>query len=500
MSKTNIYNIENESNKFSQIFLEDLEKLLASRHLSVANYTSEEIISRINQIIVEENISLIKDNGLKKISFFNGKSLKIDLKNNKINVSRFIFLKNMLIFIFYLNYINWTFFKSLFSQIKTNKKIVIFDNNDIQNIVLKQWKDEKHFFNSGPVNLFKNKLIILPSTTSEAHYENFYYTRHPWLFSLNFSNSNLLDLIKFKMVVNVYCLKSLYKFIRNPILVLMAKDLSFHPLVSYLVKKNIILDYCISNSKIISHRLPFTRLVNSHMLWYSVNSKTFVFKQTDKTNIYELPAFRNISTKCHWVWNEDQKNWLKKNVKLKHDSFVVGPIMFYLPHEAPRKNNDKKIITIFDVTPISIEHLKEQQGLHGYNYYNLENCTRFINDIVETIDLIKDFKIELRLKPKRKYLDKHDANYLAYLESLKYNNKLIVLDFDTDIFHAITESDLTLNIPYSSPSLISIFHNVPAILYDPTEELVNTYEDISGLSFVSGKAELKTKLTIFFAK
>ena len=61
-----------------------------------------------------------------------------------------------------------------------------------------------------------------------------------------------------------------------------------------------------------------------------------------------------------------------------------------------------------------------------------------------------------------------------------------------DLFEFIDNCDLVVAVPYSSPVYIAQARNKPSIFYDPTGDLIPTYEEHPAITFASGEKELVT--------
>jgi polysaccharide biosynthesis PFTS motif protein len=59
----------------------------------------------------------------------------------------------------------------------------------------------------------------------------------------------------------------------------------------------------------------------------------------------------------------------------------------------------------------------------------------------------------------------------------------------------ISNSDVVINYPYTSTAYIADYVGIPAIFFDPTEELIPIYEESEGIEFASGKDDLASKLS-----
>jgi polysaccharide biosynthesis PFTS motif protein len=261
------------------------------------------------------------------------------------------------------------------------------------------------------------------------------------------------------------------------------------PIAMELIKSGIrILVVCTqSNMQILPTPSYFTE-VGTIMLWYSNNS--IRIEKREKNPEPHLDFLGRDLVKIHYVWADSFARHLTDQAS-SLDVRVVGSII--LNSLAAREQLDPTArIIVFDVTPFV--------GAGEDEYYNLENTSKFISDIVSST---QDLSRVIAIKPKRNYVagnskKSHDSKYVDLLISLQDQGKVQLLGPEADIYFEIGASSLVICIPLSSPALIAREMGVPVIYYNPDENstwnLQNSYD---GISLISGKKEIKSYLQTF---
>ena len=206
------------------------------------------------------------------------------------------------------------------------------------------------------------------------------------------------------------------------------------------------------------------------------------------------------------VWNEKIKNRTLID-DFHHSNCVktVGPIMFcspppketesYILHKEIHQLISGKIkISIFDLTPFISDAMSgiDNMCIWIYNYNYVKS---FIEDILNSCKNIFGEKFVLLMKPKRTPKEGiHDMKYFQFLESIvnENSNNIIMYDPNTNPWHLLGLSNLTISIPYTSTSEASHFLNNPSIYYSPTKIVKSIDEDM--LETIYGVDELKNWL------
>jgi hypothetical protein len=286
--------------------------------------------------------------------------------------------------------------------------------------------------------------------------------------------------------------------LRLPVACVLARDFAFHALVQRLNDRGALDSIVFTNSHF--HVQPLWmrerpgRRFSCHMVWYSQNSIPFVYR-ADGVQA-PVPNFRHIDADCLWVWTEGFARYLE-SIGLRGPIRAAGPIVWSRPERAPVPAADGSLsVVIFDVTPQTPEFVYEVGLL--YNYYRSENVTKFVEDILTVRDELENqrgHRIRLVIKQKRNPNPRHhDPRYLKFIDGLVETGRLTMVPPDTEVFSLVQAASAIVVIPYSSPAYLGAFLGVPAVYYDPTEEIVPVYEASPWLQFAAGRFELRSKL------
>lgn len=224
------------------------------------------------------------------------------------------------------------------------------------------------------------------------------------------------------------------------------------------------------------------------MFWYSDNSRNIMPISSGKEVEFDYSYLTESVIDFHIVWTNSWAQILKKYTI--GECVVNGPVLFKnleLIDSRHVQKNEKMKILVFDVTP-------QNSFENSEHAYNLCNSVNFIDDIIEVAKQVSD-KIEVHLKPKRKYTSAHSNSYIKYLSSRK--NELTILSTNQDLANLIMNYDLVISIPFTSTSILAKYLKKGAIFYFPNikYQLVKTYEDIA---MVIGKEELRDTLNQYF--
>jgi len=285
--------------------------------------------------------------------------------------------------------------------------------------------------------------------------------------------------------------------LKSPVLMCLSRDIAFLPLVNYLSRINAIESIVYTNSNYDSQPLWFREFLgktfNVHMVFYSQNTIPHIYE--DFPVSVPIPNNVYLAADTFWVWTHTFENYLK-GIGVKGDFKVVGPVLWYLDNsDLHQSQKDKKVITVFDVTPMTEMHAAKLGLLD--NYYNVANCQKFINEIVSNVEKLNhqfNSKFELLLKHKRSYQNIHDRSYIDLIAQLVDSNKLKLIEHNASLFELIKNSDLVIVIPYSSPALIAEYYKIPVIYFDPSESLSFDKDLWGDFDFVAGESRLFEKM------
>lgn len=288
---------------------------------------------------------------------------------------------------------------------------------------------------------------------------------------------------------------------RVPVVCLLARDFAYHAMVWSLNRRLLIEAFVMTHSTQLGQPLWMTDLparnYTTHIIWYSTNSSPLVYAGDNAERGAgvvrpAIPWIRHVRVDTSWVWTEAYADYLRR-LGVPGNMRAIGPILWYLPEAPSIQRNDAEIrLAVFDVTPVSHE-MKQRLGLVQH-YYRTDTMIRFIEDIVAAARALEEQigkRALIALKPKRAYEPIHDSRYIAFVERLSRSTiEFEVLPPETNMFSLVSGSDVTVVIPYSSPAYVASHLGRPAVYYDPTGQLVPSYEEDEWISFASGREDL----------
>lgn len=348
--------------------------------------------------------------------------------------------------------------------------------------------------NIDPLNSAK-KLLIQSSKHSCFITNNKYiYTQYPHLQLLERAKLGLIS--RCLLLLNHFFLplQFIFNLIKLPVSGVLAKDYLLSAAMSFLDKNGCIDSVVITNSNGKAQPLWMRgkRQFQVHMLWYSQNTRTHCYHGSVGVE-KSMPHIKHISADIHWVWTESYKAYLLETLIMPSVIHVVGPILWYLDNS---KVNNLKGIAVFDVIPI-VEDAWPKFGMLD-NYYSAENAIKFMADLLDTLEEVNtqthtEYKLFLKHKRDAGHV-LYSRDYLDYIDDLVSQKKICLFDYQTNIYEMVSNCELTIAMPYTSPVYVATEQKTPAIYFDATEQLLPSYDTSTYLYFASGKTELKTLL------
>lgn len=310
------------------------------------------------------------------------------------------------------------------------------------------------------------------------------------------ASTRLGALCRFRLLI--HHLSALLAFIsgviRLPLLAILARDFAYRGAIRMLDKESLIGDVVQTNSAYTAQplwmRAPEDRSFVTHMVFYSQNVAPPVYRNDMVKS--SQPSYRHISVDEIWVWTDGFKSYLL-NLGVTGRIHVVGPILWYLYKPGKRRRSGSVKIAVFDVTPVRDE-VATDLGLLG-NYYSTNHMIRFLDDVLSVgreLNETLQYPVELLLKHKRQPGGAHDNRYLDFVQGALANkqNNLVLVPAEANMYAMLEDCMAAIVIPYSSPAYVADHMGLPAVYYDPTEELMPVYEKKPLIDFVSGRTRL----------
>lgn len=350
----------------------------------------------------------------------------------------------------------------------------------------------------GPLaSLFDVDEIVLQSIDAERGEDKFVFERFPVFYIAKKTKISLKSFFQyFSLHLRVFFVYH-YLVFRFPIIAILSRDIGTHVVAKRVSESGVLKNLVFTNSNYTSQPL-WSGFFATHMVWYSMNIIPLKYKLDELE--WPVPNYRHISVDTHWVWSEYYINYFKE-IGMSGKYKKVAPVLWYINEvNCSEKSKDKKIVTLFDVTPIDPK-FGDALGLVNI-YYNYEVMSSFIRDVLavcKSIEAEREICIQVNLKTKREYHKIHDKQYLAMLSALEETGDIFIQHYDENLFRIIAESDTVISIPNSSPSLIADSVGCHGMYYDPAELLMPNFSPSPNLYFASGKKKLKFVLNSLLA-
>ena len=493
-----------------QLFVKLTNKLktnIASRSDSVMGYSKSIIESRLLQ-----EFSVLEMVNFKSCA---GKHYKDSKNKDNLNIgciksSRFIYstttgelsitnsylIKKIMRFIIHWHSIVFICVRAILSGSKLNKAFTLVYGVRVEDGMYSEFDDFCKYGSVSPLRESEH-LIVESFTKTDFNYnDNTDYCHNP-LHALILKNKlSFSDFISFLLLHIKYAILYFKSVSKYPLIVILEDDFLYQAIAISLNKKHLIKDIIITNSNMSRQLLWMSNLPNKthtlHMVWYSQNAPFAFTYKADNIVIDEI-GYRNIRVDETWVWTKYFANHLKNlgTPGIFHD---IGPILWYLPPKnVPIKNNNCINIMVFDVVPKKREILDLIGYADFYGYNSFENMSKFILDIIKvsnTLEKAVGVEFKVMLKNKRGRGEYDNLRYVDFIDNLVNKGELILLEHTENVYSIISQSDVVVGSPYTSPLYVASQIGVPSIFFDTTEKLIPVYEEADNIMFSSGKESL----------
>lgn len=224
-----------------------------------------------------------------------------------------------------------------------------------------------------------------------------------------------------------------------------------------------------------------------YMLWYSTNSKPFVLRGQKQDIGLDLDAVSRI-VDLHLVWTRYDVNFLK-SLGISNAQ-QIGSILLQKKIFAEQRPQ-RFCITYFDVTPLA----SKMNWLSGVeeNFYSEANALKDLKAIERLATFLTDEYgsiVELRIKPKRPYGSQHSKEYITKLKMNSKSQNFKILDCNSNLYKVVSESDLVVATPWSSPAVLAKELHVNSLYFAIRGKEWNLPSRYEGLRVVTSVDEL----------
>jgi polysaccharide biosynthesis PFTS motif protein len=318
--------------------------------------------------------------------------------------------------------------------------------NNLKNFISKKFNLKDHRFvhnNKDCKNLYKFNFLSLPKIDrlSEVFKFNIYFFKFSFLILLDLLFLRIKQIFIFSEMVKLCCTLSKEKSYYKDNYFFFSEPPFFRPLYSYSLGKNV---FYIENH------------LNINPLYYQDGTR--------ESEIY----WKNLTWSNYLVWNNEHKNFIKKNQIIDAKYFICGPISFGTSNVQGIKDKIPKSILVLDAIPFRKSYFS------NYNVYLAtyleDNIIKFLQDIYMSSE-----KYSLYLKPKRNQrLKIFSKKYNRYFE---INNKFNILNPTYSVVSIINRFDKIICLPFSSVGWIAKKMNKKVCYYD----VVGIHEDLGDI-------------------
>lgn len=354
--------------------------------------------------------------------------------------------------------------------------------------------DFAEFADVGPIapfNAATHLLVQALSTGQRSTSSRITYVRHPVFARIRTSAPGPLQLLRFATHQLGTAVLFLLGALRNPLLALLWRDYALHASIRSLNERGLIENVIFTNSNWGRQPLWMTSLPErrfaAHMVFYSQHDRPVAYADVaDRRSAH--PTTGLLRADHFWVWTQSHADMLAQEGAVG-EAHVVGPIIWEPLVRPAGLLRPRKWIAIFDITPITAKATREL-GYLG-TYYNTDNLMAFI-DGIKTAAQAAALRLPLVLKPKRRPTGIHDQAYLDRL--LRESGTFQLLSSQASLTEVIAASAAVIIYPHSTVANVADWMGVPAIYFDPTGNLLRTYEETAHIRYAQSVEELASAL------
>lgn len=225
------------------------------------------------------------------------------------------------------------------------------------------------------------------------------------------------------------------------------------------------------------------------MIWYSINSEVISKDTTSEPKSLHHSLVENID--LHYAWNSFHKEWLEERGARKVE---VKKSMVFLPYpesvtfnQQPKSMNSLRF-AFFDVTPF-------QNANSIYTTDAAINSVQSFIDFGRDLSNLRNIRIEILIKPKRRYSKKASKRYISQLQSWSSRKEITLLDSSTNLYDLISSADIVVAFPYSSPVLIAQELRVPSAFFYVSDEGWFLKREFFGIPVIQDVHALRSWIT-----
>ena len=221
------------------------------------------------------------------------------------------------------------------------------------------------------------------------------------------------------------------------------------------------------------------------LYFYSLNYQEI---QEKGSKFVENHYWQTVSWPNLWVWNDNQKSYLKSKITYPTNFIKVGTTPFSTSKKFSSLCISKKSIIVFDIQP-KRDYFYQFLGVN-FEFYDSNFSINFLN----AIDIISEkLNVNVLIKRKRRVLDPIESKkYLNYYKKVIEKKHWFEIDPDLDVLSVSKNKNIIAAIatPFTSAVDFTNHNKVPTIFFDPTNRMVKKQEATRNFQLISSKKTL----------
>jgi len=195
------------------------------------------------------------------------------------------------------------------------------------------------------------------------------------------------------------------------------------------------------------------------LYFYSTNCEPFKTKQGYLT---QYRGYASMNWPKYLVWDLHQENFIKRAVDNNPKIEIVGPIWYQDSNIEINLPNNRQAVAVFDVQPVR-NSFYQKLALYP-EYYTPSNAIAFLKDISLSIE---SHGLTMIWKRKRNIGKLIHPQFKYFIEKLKANKNILIVDPDIAAIRVIEKSIAVISMPFTSTALIAKNMGRPSVYYDP---------------------------------
>ncbi len=206
----------------------------------------------------------------------------------------------------------------------------------------------------------------------------------------------------------------------------------------------------------------------------------------EKNNTEDYEGLSASTWKNFTVWNEGSKNYLKKRIIDKNININVLNSQIYYKDNNINIDIPGRSVAVFTYENhrFNLTHSFLTDWVTSYTSDLHELNKFFWNDLIQ---MRNKYNFSLYVKKKRNFPKNFGyKKNLRFYDDLIDKNKVIEINNNIAIEKILKSVDLSVSMPFTSPSIVAKYMNKKSIYYDPTKLININDPNSSGIEIISG--------------